>query len=90
MRTVFAEVGPGCQLGGKKLNKSGTLWLGVWLSWQSACLACRKPWFILQHSINWTLWSVLIISEFRRFGQEEQEFKVVFGYIRNFKVAQGL
>lgn len=46
--------------------------------------------FILQHSINWILWKMLIIPEFRRFGQEEQEFKVVFGYIRNFKVAQGL
>lgn len=46
--------------------------------------------FILQLCINWILWSVLIIPEFRRFGQEEQEFKVAFGYIRNFKVAQGL
>lgn len=46
--------------------------------------------FFLQHSINWMLWMLLIIPEFRRHKQEEQEFKVVFDCIRNFKVAQAL
>lgn len=58
----------------------GNIGLGMWLSWQSACLATQNPRFDPWHSSNWAEWHMLVTSLPWRQRQRNKKFKVFLSY----------